>query len=135
YTPFTNQLEFELSYFVHDIGLSKDNTKRLLQIFDLVPNFLSPFVNRDQIYQKISSTVAPPIPWHKTTISLDKLPCAANVPPSWKKDLDFHFQDIIDVVQVLYGNPTFEHDTVHAPVMELDHNGKQIFSEPFTGTW
>ncbi|KAH8922008.1 hypothetical protein BT69DRAFT_1298254 [Atractiella rhizophila] len=105
----------------------KENIKWLLQIFELVPNFVSPFVNREQIYPKISSTAAPPIPWHKTSISIEKLPTVPKVPPSWKKDLDFHFRDVIDIVQALYGNPTFVNDMAHAPVIELDHNGNRIF--------
>ncbi|KAF9516255.1 hypothetical protein BS47DRAFT_1360443 [Hydnum rufescens UP504] len=107
-------------------GLSQDKIEKF---FDLTwththQNLLS-FGTAKKMYELIEKLMLRGLGWKTTTIMLEDAPTEPQT---------LYYQDIIDCVEYLIGNPTFNEFMMYRPIQVLKANGKtHIYHEMTTG--
>ncbi|KAK4698256.1 hypothetical protein P7C70_g8026, partial [Phenoliferia sp. Uapishka_3] len=161
--PFSDRLALEIALFAFQHAkLSVPNTQRLINLLDLIPNYKSPFTNRDELLAYIDAIPYGELESYEVLIEpqfsrdefadsddeeyeesdgegdhgMPKRPSkVGKEPSSWFRQVSFRFHDIFSVVQHLLARPDLAEHIDYHPRKVINKNGHRVISDFMTANW
>jgi hypothetical protein len=148
YEPFESRLAAEIALFAfYHAKLSIPNITRLLQLFDLIPGFASPFPNADSLFatlddiplghlEPLEQTVTPVFEYDEfADLDDDAEGSGGQIPASWLEPVSFRFYNIVDATQHLLARTDLADKIDYAPRMVFNYRGDRVVDNFMTGNY
>ena len=94
-----------------------------------------PFLNHNELYNAIDSTLLGNLPWQSFTLSYSGDIPEGDVPSWMTVEYDVWFRDPRGLVHNLLSNTDFDGEIDYAAVQEYSSNGVHIFRNFMSGNW
>ncbi|KAG6824535.1 hypothetical protein H0H92_006573 [Tricholoma furcatifolium] len=136
--PFDDQADFKLANF-----LFTRNQMPAAQIDTLLEIWATksvetgpPFVDHQDLYQKIDSIKLGDAPWLSFSVSYPDCPEDEDEAAPWMSaEYEVWYRDPLVVVENQLKNPDFNNKFHDAPFQEFDENGDRVFGDLLSGNW